>query len=71
MEVTQQAASKVIAQMLNSGILESTHDEDRRAKRIRLSERGWQSVKLARKERSKIESTFGESNRFGEVPRRK
>ena len=56
MEVTQQAASKVVAQMLKSGILELTDDEDRRAKRIRLSERGWQSVKFARKERGKIES---------------
>jgi DNA-binding MarR family transcriptional regulator len=56
MEVTQQAASKVVAQMLKSGILELTDDEDRRAKRIRLSERGWQSVELARKERGKIES---------------
>jgi DNA-binding MarR family transcriptional regulator len=56
MEVTQQAASKTVAQMIRLGILESVAADDRRAKMIRLSERGWQSVRLARKARRKIEA---------------
>lgn len=56
MEVTQQAASKVVAQMIGLGILESIVSNDRRARMIRLSQRAWQSVKLARRERRKIES---------------
>jgi DNA-binding MarR family transcriptional regulator len=56
MEVTQQAASKVVAQMIRLGILEAAAAKDRRAKLIRLSERGWQSVKMARRARRKIES---------------
>lgn len=56
MEVTQQAVSKTVSQMIRVGILESVVADDRRAKRIRLSERGWQSVRLARKARRKIEA---------------
>jgi DNA-binding MarR family transcriptional regulator len=56
MEVTQQAASKVVAQMVRLGILESTAAHDRRARTIQLSERGWQSIRLARKTRRTIES---------------
>jgi len=56
MEITQQAVSKLVAQMVHLGIVESVPAEDRRARTIRLSERGWQSVKLARQARRKIES---------------
>jgi DNA-binding MarR family transcriptional regulator len=56
MEVTQQAASKVVAEMVGLGILESDVTKDRRAKRIRLSERGWRSVRLARQARGRIEA---------------
>jgi len=55
MEVTQQAASKVVAELLRRGIIEALPSQDRRTKRIRLSERGWRSVKLARKIRQQIE----------------
>jgi DNA-binding MarR family transcriptional regulator len=61
MEVTQQAASKVVAQMISLGILESVVAEDRRAKTIRLSKRACQSVKMARRERRKIESRLVKS----------
>ncbi len=55
MEVTQQAASKTVGEMVELGILESVAADDRRAKLIRLSARGRQSVKLARKARRQIE----------------
>ena len=55
MEVTQQAASKVVAAMVRLGLIEMTASKDRRVKRIRLSESGWQSVKQARKVRAGIE----------------
>lgn len=56
MGVTQQAASKVVGEMVDLGILEAVGAPDRRAKHIRLSDRGWQSVKLARKTRQRVES---------------
>jgi DNA-binding MarR family transcriptional regulator len=55
MEVTQQAASKAVAELLRLGVLEATDAADRRTKRIRLSARGWRSVKLARQKRRQIE----------------
>jgi DNA-binding MarR family transcriptional regulator len=58
MEVTQQAASKVVAQMVRLGILESVPGDDRRARNIRLSERGWKSVENARTARRTIEARF-------------
>jgi DNA-binding MarR family transcriptional regulator len=61
LEVTQQAASKAVAQMISMGILESTGAEDRRAKRIRLSERGWASVKAARRARRALEARLMKS----------
>jgi DNA-binding MarR family transcriptional regulator len=56
MEVTQQAASKVVAELTRLGILEVAHTQDRRSKRIRLSRRGWQAVQMARRIRRQIES---------------
>ena len=56
MNVTQQAASKLVTQMIRLGILEADVAEDRRARRIRLSERGWESVKLARRTRRTIDA---------------
>ena len=66
MEVTQQAASKVVAELIELGALEATAGEDRRAKRIRLSKRGWQVVQLGRRERRGIDrrlrASAGEKN---------
>ena len=55
MEVTQQAASKVVAELLRLGVVEAASAGDRRAKSIRLSSRGWRCVRLARKARTQIE----------------
>jgi len=56
MQVTQQAASKVVAELIELGALEAAAGEDRRAKRIRLSKKGWQVVRLGRQERRRIDS---------------
>jgi len=55
MEVSQQAASKVVAELVRLGLLEVSAGEDRRAKRIRLSRRGWKAVRLGRQTRRRIE----------------
>ena len=56
MEVTQQAASKIVAELIHLRILEAVPAKDRRAKRIRLSQRGWTCVKLGRRVRGQITS---------------
>ena len=55
MEVTQQAASKSVAEIVRIGLLEEAPSEDRRAKRIRLSDKGWEFVKLTRRVRKRLE----------------
>jgi len=55
MRVTQQAASKAVAELLRLGVLEAPRAEDRRAKRVRLSPRGWQVVRFARRTRQQID----------------
>src|SRR5215468_1976830 len=56
MSVSQQAASKAIAELLRRGIVESRPAADRRARRIRLSKRGWDAVRLSRSARQAIEA---------------
>ncbi|PYV79046.1 MAG: MarR family transcriptional regulator [Acidobacteria bacterium] len=53
MDVTQQAASKMIAELVQLGILELVPARDRRAKWVRLSNRGWRCVVPARDRRAK------------------
>ena len=55
MEITQQAASKIVAELIRLGILETASAGDKRIKRIRLSKRGWQCVQLGRWTRARIE----------------
>jgi len=55
MEVTQQAASKAVAELLRLGAVEAVGGKDRRFKRIRLSNEGWRCVRTARKVRRQIE----------------
>jgi DNA-binding MarR family transcriptional regulator len=55
MEVSQQAASKSVAELVRLGTLEIVPMKDRRAKRIRLSKRGWEAVKSARQERTRLD----------------
>jgi len=56
MEVTQQAASKTVAELIDLGFVEATPARDRRAKRIRLSRRGWRCVQLGRRTRTRTDN---------------
>jgi DNA-binding MarR family transcriptional regulator len=55
MEVSQQAASKSIAELVRQGVLESIPADDRRTRTIRLSKRGWAAVHFARNARRRID----------------
>lgn len=55
MGVTQQAASKTVAEMVRLGVLKAATAEDRRAKMIRISERGWKSIHFSRRARVQID----------------
>lgn len=55
MGVTQQAASKTIAEMIRLGILEAKTAPDRRAKVIRISNRGWESIRFSRSARARLD----------------
>lgn len=55
MQVTQQAASKMVAELIRLGLVEAVSDKDRRAKRIRLAQRGRNCVQLGRRVRARIE----------------
>jgi DNA-binding MarR family transcriptional regulator len=66
MDVSQQMASKAVAELVCMGILEESPGKDRRAKLIRLSERGWKGVRAARQTRTSIHArlrkSIGEDN---------
>ncbi len=54
--VTQQAASKVIAELLRLGYVERERDpKDARIHKVRLSERGRRSVQTSRRARARLE----------------
>lgn len=55
MGVTQQAASKTIAAMVRQGVLEAKTAQDRRAKVICISKRGWESIRFSRRARAEID----------------
>jgi DNA-binding MarR family transcriptional regulator len=55
MEVTQQAASKVVAELARLGILKIGKAADGRAKTVRLSPLGWNAVLEGRKIRRRVE----------------
>lgn len=55
MGVSQQAASKAVAELVALGFLELSAAEDRRAKRVRLSAQGQQLVQHGRRVRKRIE----------------
>ena len=61
MEVSQQAASKSVAELVRLGVLEESPGKDRRAKRIRLSAKGWKAVHLSRKIRVAIHGNLDRS----------
>jgi len=56
MEISQQAASKVVAELVALGYLEALRAKDRRQRRIRLSESGWRAVQFARRTRRTIDA---------------
>jgi DNA-binding MarR family transcriptional regulator len=53
--VSQQAASKTVAELAAAGYLESSPGADARVRLVQLSERGHESVLCARKLREKLE----------------
>ena len=55
MEITQQATSKAVAELVTLGVLELVVGSDRREKTVRLSNRGWTLVRLGRRARRGIE----------------
>ena len=55
MEVTQQAASKAVAELTALGVLEVLPGLDRREKTVRLSDRGWTLIRMGRRIRRGIE----------------
>ena len=61
MGVTQQAASKTVAELIGLGMLEAVPARDRRAKRIRLSERGWRCVQMGRRTRARMDARLAAS----------
>jgi len=54
MAVTQQAASKSVAELVRLGVLEETPGHDRRSKIIRISDKGWKAVHASRRIRTTI-----------------
>jgi DNA-binding MarR family transcriptional regulator len=55
MEISQQAVSKTVAELITLQIVETVPAADRRSKRIRLSARGRECVRIARMMRVQIE----------------
>jgi DNA-binding MarR family transcriptional regulator len=62
--VTQQAASKVVAELTRLGYVERVLDpKDARVHRVRLSRRGWASVMTSRRARARLERRL--AKRYG------
>jgi DNA-binding MarR family transcriptional regulator len=55
MEVTQQAASKAVAELVGLGVVEVVNAEDGRMKRVRLSKHGNDIVRFNRRARQQVE----------------
>jgi DNA-binding MarR family transcriptional regulator len=55
MEVTQQAASKAVAELQRLEVVEVLEGESRREKRVQLSAHGWRAVRQGRAARRRIE----------------
>ena len=55
MEVTQQAASKFVVELEALGVIDVVPGSDRRAKKVRLSLRGWNLVRAGRQTRRQVE----------------
>ncbi|WP_257461240.1 MarR family transcriptional regulator [Archangium lipolyticum] len=58
LEVTQQAASKTVAELEKLGYVEEAGSDDARVRRVRLSVRGQASVERSRSARAELEKRF-------------
>src|SRR5689334_17517593 len=56
MGVSQQAASKAVAELVRIGALKTVPSKDRRAKQVSLTPRGWKAVLYARTCRAQLEA---------------
>lgn len=61
LEVTQQAASKTVAELERLGYVEETASEDARVRRVQLSARGQAAVEKGRAVRAELEERFHRS----------
>jgi DNA-binding MarR family transcriptional regulator len=61
LEVTQQAASKTVAELEQLGFIEQTASEDARVRRVRLSARGLAAVEKSRALRAGLQERFERS----------
>jgi DNA-binding MarR family transcriptional regulator len=55
MDVSQQAVSKFVAELARRKVVEYVPAQDKRVRRVRLSVRGWEAVRVARTTRSRLE----------------
>jgi DNA-binding MarR family transcriptional regulator len=62
MEVTQQAASKAVAELVELGVVDIVPGPDGRQRRVRLSLRGSKLVRLGRRIRRQIEKRLIHAN---------
>ncbi|HSP78633.1 MAG TPA: MarR family transcriptional regulator [Myxococcaceae bacterium] len=62
LEVTQQAASKTVAELEQLGFIEQTPSEDARVRRVRLSARGRAAVEKGRASRAELQTRFERSH---------
>jgi DNA-binding MarR family transcriptional regulator len=62
LEVTQQAASKTVAELEGLGFVEPTVSEDARVRRVRLSARGQAAVEKSRALRAELQERFERSH---------
>jgi len=66
MGVSQQAASKAVAELVAFAVLEESPGKDRRSKRIRISAKGWKMFRVARKARevviNRLQKAIGDPN---------
>jgi len=67
--VSQQAASKSVAELVELGYLETSPGDDRRAKQIALSSRGHAAIARVRKTRAALEARLVKRHGAAEVAR--
>jgi DNA-binding MarR family transcriptional regulator len=56
MEVSQQAASKAVAELVQLGVVELRPSDDRRERLVRLTSRGWNAIRVTRSVRRQIDN---------------